>query len=143
MRTMVLAMALLACAAARADGNLLANAGFEEELTPAWEKRTPDDGQRRIRRVEGAGRSGAAVALESAAPGQTRLRQGHGRAISVAPGSVVELSAWVRSEQDAGGESPGGGVLGGCSLRQFREFGGIAGGDVARVEPAFGQLLTT
>lgn len=105
MRTMVLAMALLACAAARADGNLLANAGFEEELTPAWEKRTPDDGQRRIRRVEGAGRSGAAVALESAAPGQTRLRQGHGRAISVAPGSVVELSAWVRSEQDAGGEA--------------------------------------
>ncbi len=106
-RTWFLPMAMLLAAgsvpAARAAENLLANPGFEEALEPGWDKRTPEDATRRIRREENAGRTGAAALLENIEPVYTRLRQGHDRSLAVAPGSLVELSAWIRSEQDADG----------------------------------------
>jgi hypothetical protein len=83
--------------------NLLVNPGFEQELEPAWEKRTPEDAQRKLYRAEGAGRTGAAVVLENIEPAYTRLRQGHDRSIVIEPGSLIELSAWVKSEQDDAG----------------------------------------
>jgi len=83
--------------------NLLANGGFEEELAPAWEKRTPDDASRKICRVAGEGRSGAAVVLENRQPVHTRLRQGHDRAIKIQPGSRMALTAWVKSDMEADG----------------------------------------
>ena len=83
--------------------NLLKNPGFEQELAPAWEKRTPDDSQRRLYRVESGGRSGAAVVLENMTPAYTRLRQGHDRSITAKPGSLIELAAWIKSEQSEGG----------------------------------------
>lgn len=90
---------------ALASENLLVNPGFEQALfeqalEPAWEKRTPDDAQRRLYRDENGGRSGAAVVLQNVEPAYTRLRQGHDRSIVVEPGSLVELAAWVKSEQD-------------------------------------------
>jgi hypothetical protein len=42
-------------------GNLLVNGGFEAELAPAWERRTPEDASRKIYRASGEGRTGAAV----------------------------------------------------------------------------------
>lgn len=99
------ALALLAAGVApAADGtNLLKNAGFESALEPAWERRTPDDAQRKTFRAEAGGRSGGAAVLENLAPAYTRLRQGQDRSIAVAPGSLLELSAWVRSELDTNG----------------------------------------
>ncbi len=98
---------LLAVGVASADAgsNLLTNAGFEAALEPAWEKRTPDDAQRKTFREESTGRSGAAAVLENLAHVNTRLRQGQDRSIVVAPGSLVELSAWVKSGLDAAGEA--------------------------------------
>ncbi len=83
-----------------AGENLLVNPGFEQDVEPAWEKRTPEDSQRKLYRAEGAGRAGAAVVLENVEPAYTRLRQGHDRSIVIEPGSLIELSAWVKSEQD-------------------------------------------
>ena len=81
------------------EENLLKHPGFEETLEPVWEKRTPEDASRKMYRVEGEGRSGDwAVALDNVEPAYTRLRQGHDRSIRIEPGSLVELSAWVRSE---------------------------------------------
>ncbi|MDX9978662.1 MAG: hypothetical protein RBU25_01325, partial [Lentisphaeria bacterium] len=88
---------------ARAAENLLANPGFEEALETGWDKRTPEDATRHLRREENAGRAGAAALLENLAPAYTRLRQGHDRSLAVAPGSLVELSAWIRAEQDGNG----------------------------------------
>ena len=105
-RSLVMILSLLAVGTAFAAGeNLLVNPGFEQDLEPAWEKRTPDSAQRKLYRAEGAGRSGAAVVLENVEPTQTRLRQGHDRSIVICPGSLVELSAWVKSEQDEEGVS--------------------------------------
>lgn len=79
--------------------NLLTNPSFESRLDPAWEKRTPEDATRTLRRVEGAGRDGSAAAvLENLQPSYTRLRQGADRSIKIKPGSLIELSGWVRSE---------------------------------------------
>jgi len=85
--------------------NLLRNPGFEEDLQPAWEKRTPEDASRKLCRVEGVGRSGGCAAVfENVEPAYTRLRQGNDRSIVVEPGSLLELSAWVKSElTDDGG----------------------------------------
>ncbi len=96
---LVLFAAAACTATLQAGENLLKNPGFEQELLPAWEKRTPEDDCRKLRRVESAGRSGSwAVALDNVESAYTRLRQGHDRSIIVAPGSLVELSAWVKSE---------------------------------------------
>ena len=92
-------LSLAVAAVAQTGVNLLANGGFEEALEPAWEKRTPDDALRKLYRAEGEGRTGAAAVLENLSPAYTRLRQGHERNIAVAPGSLIELSAWVKSEQ--------------------------------------------
>jgi len=79
--------------------NLLSNPAFESALAPHWEKRTPEDETHTLRRVEHAGRNGSAAAvLENIQPSYTRLRQGADRSIAVEPGSLIELSAWVRSE---------------------------------------------
>ena len=83
-----------------ASENLLVNPGFEQDLEPAWEKRTPDDVTRKLYRAETGGRTGGAAVLENIQPDYTRLRQGHDRSISVEPGSLLELSAWIKSEQD-------------------------------------------
>ena len=82
-----------------AGQNLLENPGFEGPLEPVWEKRTPEDAGRKLHRVQGEGRSGDwAAALDNVEPAYTRLRQGHDRSIRIEAGSLVELSAWVRSE---------------------------------------------
>ena len=79
--------------------NLLQNPGFESALAPAWEKRTPEDAKRTLRRTEKEGRSGnGAAVLENIKPAYTRLRQGHDRSIGVRSGSLLQLSAWVKSE---------------------------------------------
>ena len=93
---------LLASGPATAE-DLLSNPGFEETLEPVWEKRTPDSAQHRIYREEGTGRTGAAVVLEHIEPSYTRLRQGHDRSVVVPPGSLVELSGWIRSGLDEEG----------------------------------------
>ena len=99
------AAVFFACAVSRAAApaeNLLKNVGFEEPLEPAWEKRTPDSVDRKLYREEGGGRSGAAVVLENFQPVVTRLRQGHARSIAIEPGTLVELGAWIKSEQSEG-----------------------------------------
>jgi len=105
-RRVVLFLLLLALAStARAD-NLLKNPRFEEALAPAWEKRTPEDATRKLFREDVAGREGsAAVVLENLQPTSTRLRQGHDQSIVVQPGSLLELSAWVKSELNDDGET--------------------------------------
>ena len=82
-----------------AADNLLRNPGFEQPLQPAWHKRTPDDADRKLHRLEGEGRSGNwALALENVRSAYTRLRQGNDRSIVVEPGSLIQLSAWVKSQ---------------------------------------------
>lgn len=84
--------------------NLVRNAGFEEVLAPAWHKRTPEDAKRRIHRTSDQARSGeSCVVLENLETAYTRLRQGADQSIHIAPGSLVELSAWVKSELSADG----------------------------------------
>ena len=97
-------MALYGAAFASAT-NLLVNGGFENELAPAWEKRTPEDAARRIFRAAGEGRSGAAAVLENLEPTFTRLRQGHDRSIKIEPGQRIELSAWIKTDMEAAGEA--------------------------------------
>ena len=94
-----------AAGTAQSGENLLKNPGFEEDLAVGWEKRTPDDADRKLFRDETAGRSGAAAVLDNAKPAHTRLRQGHDRSIAVEPGSLVQLSAWAKSEQSDEGEA--------------------------------------
>lgn len=102
-----LAALLATCSAAdpAEPPNLLKNPGFEQALEPAWEKRTPDDHQRKLYRAEAAGRTGAAAVLENLKPAYTRLRQGHDRSVRVEPGSLVELAAWIKSEQSDDGQT--------------------------------------
>jgi hypothetical protein len=96
--------AMMLCAATFASAaNLLVNGGFEDELTSAWERRTPDSAARKIWRATGEGRSGAAAVLENVEPVQTRLRQGHDRSIKIKPGSRIELTAWIKSAMNAEG----------------------------------------
>ncbi len=79
--------------------NLLSNPSFESSLAPNWEKRTPEDKTHTLRREEHAGRNDSAAAvLTNIRPAYTRLRQGADRSIALQPGSLIELSAWVRSE---------------------------------------------
>ena len=95
---------MMLCAATFASAaNLLVNGGFEDELTSAWERRTPDSAARKIWRATGEGRSGAAAVLENVEPVQTRLRQGHDRSIKIKPGSRIELTAWIKSAMNAEG----------------------------------------
>jgi zinc carboxypeptidase len=94
-----MAAACLPATPAQAADNLLTNPGFESPLAPHWEKRTPEDKTRTLRRVDEAGRNDSAAAvLENLQPFYTRLRQGADRSIEIQPGSLIELSAWVRSE---------------------------------------------
>ena len=89
---------------AGATDNLLGNAEFEAPLEPCWEKRTPDDATRKLYRLPDVGRNGSAAAvLENVQSSYTRLRQGHDRSISIEPGSLIQLSAWIRSELQDGG----------------------------------------
>ncbi len=98
-RCLLLFFALPTAGQLPAGENLLRNPGFDEALEPVWEKRTPEDASRKLHRAEGEGRSGDwAVLLDNVEPAYTRLRQGHDRSIQIEPGSLVELSAWVRSE---------------------------------------------
>src|SRR5882724_9782028 len=48
---------------------------------------------------------------------------------------------FIEVQEDSGGHRPGGGVLRSGTGRQVGEFSWIAGRDVARVEPAFGEAL--
>ena len=71
----------------QAADNLLTNPGFEAPLAPHWEKRTPEDKTRTLRRVERTGRDGSAAAvLENLQSSYTRLRQGADRSIAIEPG---------------------------------------------------------
>lgn len=103
MPLLLLASALLPGAPAfgRETGNLLRNPSFEEDLAPAWEKRTPGDAARDLERVDGAARPGRfCLALEAREPVQVRLRQGHDRSLKIAAGSLVELTAWIRLDPE-------------------------------------------
>ncbi len=92
-------MATICGGGPEAAENLLSNPGFEAALQPSWDKRTPEDASRKLYRAEGVGRTGdGAAVLENVQPAYTRLRQGNDRAIVVKPGSLLELSAWVKSE---------------------------------------------
>ncbi|MDA3925697.1 MAG: M14 family zinc carboxypeptidase [Kiritimatiellae bacterium] len=97
------ALLIVVAFSSAAGDNLLLNASFEEPLKPVWEKRTPENAQRKLYREEGVGRKGAAVVLENIEPSYTRLRQGHDRSINIAAGSRIELSALIKSEQDTNG----------------------------------------
>lgn len=98
-RLLVVSVVMTALVGTVRAENLLKNPGFEEALAPAWEKRTPDSADRKLSRQESTGRSGSAAAiLENVRPTQTRLRQGQDRSITVEAGSLVELSAWTKSE---------------------------------------------
>jgi len=108
--------------------NLLKNPGFEEPLDPVWEKRTPDDADRKLYHDAAAGRSGAAAVLENAQPAFTRLRQGHDRSIAIAPGSLVELAAWIKSELSDEGEAQ-------LQIYCMDEQGGILAQPVSRSMP--------
>lgn len=86
---------------ARGDGAppALRNPGFEEESLSAWQQRTPQDASRKFARSKEAAHSGQwSMVLENLKPTLTRLRQGHDRSVAVAPGSLVELAAWVKTE---------------------------------------------
>lgn len=81
------------------DANLLGNGGFEDQLAPAWVRRTADDKPCRAVRDRQAARTGQwSLALENQRPTFNRMRQGVDRRLVIAPGSMVELSAWVKSE---------------------------------------------
>jgi len=89
-----------------AEANLLRNAGFEDDLAPVWEKRTPESPQRSLTRTDEVARSGQwSLRLEGKAAGATRLRQGHDQSIRIEPGSHVELSAWVKSDLGPSGSA--------------------------------------
>ena len=91
--------ALLAGSTGTAAENLLRNPGFEDALAPVWEKRTPEDASRSIRCTGDTKRSGqSSVVLTNIESAYTRLRQGHDRSIVIAPGNLIELSAWLKSD---------------------------------------------
>jgi hypothetical protein len=82
-----------------ADLELFANGGFEQELAPAWVRRTPSDKPCRAERASHGARTGqGCLVLENQRPAFNRVRQGADRRLVIAPGSLVELSAWVKSE---------------------------------------------
>ena len=86
--------------------NLLKNPGFEQELAGVWESRTPGDQQRKLDRQQGDSHSGNwCVVLENNDAKPTRLRQGNDRSLIVPPGSLVELSAWIKSELGDNGKA--------------------------------------
>lgn len=102
-RLAVLAALFLSSSALPAHGGegspSLRNPGFEEKSLSAWQQRTPQDATRKFSRSKEAAHSGQwSMLLENLKPTFTRLRQGHDRSIAIAPGSLVELSAWVKSE---------------------------------------------
>jgi len=108
-RSAALAMAawiLSAGIADAAEANLLRNGGFENDLAPVWEKRTPESPERSLTRTDEVARSGQwSLRLEGMAAGATRLRQGHDQSIRIEPGSQVELSAWVKSDLGPSGSA--------------------------------------
>ena len=78
--------------------NLLSNLGFEQG-EEAWERRTPDGEDRALSVTSEAARSGAMGArITNLNPTHSRWRQGHGREISVEPGSMIRLSGWIRTD---------------------------------------------
>lgn len=92
------------CAWAQEAPNLLKDPGFEEGLAPAWEKRTPDDDKRKLDVATDISHSGKSSAvLENMVKEYTRLRQGSDHSIAIPTGSLVELSAWVKSDLSDGG----------------------------------------
>ncbi len=87
-------------------GPTLRNPGFEEESSPAWEQRTPQDASRKFFRTKTASHSGDwSMALENLTPVFTRLRQGQDHSITLPPGSLVELAAWIKTELSDEGEA--------------------------------------
>lgn len=107
-RLAVLAVLFLSSSALPARGDArspsLCNPGFEDESLSAWQQRTPQDASRTFSRSKEAVHSGQwSMMLENLKPAFTRLRQGHDRSIAIAPGSLVELSAWVKTELDEQG----------------------------------------
>ncbi len=84
-----------------ADGeheNLLVNPGFEEgEL--GWERRTPNSEDRTLTITREAARTGEMGArIVNLNTTHSRWRQGHDREINIAPGSLIRLSGWIRTE---------------------------------------------
>ena len=83
--------------------NLLQNPGFEAGAQ-AWQKRTADDEDRALSITQEAARSGGMGArIVNLKETHSRWRQGADRGIHVAPGSLVHLSGWIRTDLAAGG----------------------------------------
>jgi len=100
LRVVLLSVLGLVCTPVRAeDGSLLRNGGFEEELAPVWSRRTAEKLPCRAVRESHGGRSGSTgLMLENPTPAFNRWRQGRDRRLALVPGSLVELSAWIKPE---------------------------------------------
>ncbi|MGI5817591.1 MAG: DUF2817 domain-containing protein [Armatimonadota bacterium] len=78
--------------------NLLTNPGFEAG-EDYWERRTPESEDRALTITPEAARSSEMGArIVNLSETHSRWRQGHDRSIHVAPGSMVRLSGWIRTD---------------------------------------------
>ena len=97
--SLFLLAALISATTGEPPADLLQNPGFEADLGGNWEKRTPDDAVRQSLRTAQQPHSGGwCLTLASRDGTAARVRQGSDRRLTIPPGSLVELSAWVRSE---------------------------------------------
>jgi hypothetical protein len=75
------------------------NGGFEEELGPAWLRRTPENMPcRAVRDRVAPHTDSACLMLENSQPAFNRWRQGSDHRLVLGPGSLVELSGWIKAE---------------------------------------------
>lgn len=78
--------------------NLLVNPGFEDG-EEGWEKRTPNDDKRVLSITAEAARTGEFGArIVNLQPDSSRWRQGAGAEMKIAPGSMIRLSGWIRTD---------------------------------------------
>ncbi len=95
----VLLLLLFVAFSAEQGPNLLTNGDFESALGAAWEKRTPDDKDRKLAIVTEASRSGklgARIVNERAVV--SRWRQGADGKLQAPAGASVRLTGWIRTE---------------------------------------------
>lgn len=89
----------LAASGTEQGPNLLTNGDFESAQAGVWEKRTPDDKDRKLSIVAEAARSGklgARIVNERAVI--SRWRQGADEKIKTPAGASVRLTGWIRTE---------------------------------------------
>lgn len=101
--TLFVVVALGAGSARAGDQNVLRNGGFEEDLGTTWVRRSPEKEPCTFSREEAARSGRWGLLLENRLPAYNRVRQGSDRSLHLTPGSMVELSAWVKPELEADG----------------------------------------